>query len=73
MPHDHKALIGQLREFLTQQRYNAVVVHRDGDAIPACSHGPIHFNGSRNNVEEMKSSRTAATVVATLLHIMASC
>jgi integrase/recombinase XerD len=27
MPHDHNALIGQLRESLTQQRYNAGVVH----------------------------------------------
>lgn len=27
MPHDHSALIAQLRELLTQQRYNAVVVH----------------------------------------------
>ena len=27
MPHDHSALIAQLRESLTQQRYNAAVVH----------------------------------------------
>jgi hypothetical protein len=27
MPHDHNALIGQLRASLTQQRYNAGVVH----------------------------------------------
>ena len=26
MPHDHSALIAQLRESLTQQRYNAAVV-----------------------------------------------
>ncbi len=26
MPHDHRALIGQLRELLTQQRYNAVAI-----------------------------------------------
>jgi len=27
MPHDHSTLIGQFREHLTQQRYNAVAVH----------------------------------------------
>src|SRR6516164_565970 len=27
MLHDHSALIAQFRELLTQQRYNAVVVH----------------------------------------------
>ena len=27
MPHDHNVLIARFREFLTQQRYNAVVVH----------------------------------------------
>lgn len=31
MPHDHSALLEQLGELLTQQRYNAVVVRRNAD------------------------------------------
>src|ERR1700686_5345567 len=62
----------------SEKRFNGSTLHpepadhRHGGAIPACSPGSIHFNGSKNNVKETKLYRRAATVVAALLHIMDS-